>query len=59
MPVTRKGTIAFGLVYIPVEIHSATQKNDSRFNQLHKGNLTRIRYKKMDIAPAMPWVTLK
>lgn len=49
MPVAHKGAIAFGLVYIPVDIYTATQDEDIRFNQLAKDNdgvLKRVQYKK-------------
>lgn len=46
MAVSHKGAISFGLVYIPVALHTATQDNDIHFNQLHKEDHSRIRYKK-------------
>ena len=46
MPVTHKGAISFGLVHIPVVLHAATQDSDIGFNQLHKADKSRIRYKK-------------
>ncbi|NLY45826.1 MAG: Ku protein [Tissierella sp.] len=42
----RKSVIAFGMVAIPIAMHTATQDNDIRFNQLHKEDNSRIRYKK-------------
>jgi len=42
-----KSAISFGLVHIPVSLHTATQDNDVRFNQLSKENNSRIRYKKI------------
>ena len=46
MAVSHKGAISFGLVYIPVALYTATQDNDVHFNQLHKEDHSRIRYKK-------------
>lgn len=42
----RKGAIAFGLVYIPVELFTATQDDGVRFNQLAKDSMKRVRYVK-------------
>lgn len=42
----RKGAIAFGLVYIPVELFTATQDDAVRFNQLVKDSMKRVRYVK-------------
>lgn len=44
MPV--KSAISFGLVHIPISLHTATQDVDVHFNQLHKDDHSRIRYKK-------------
>ncbi len=41
-----KSAISFGLVHIPIKLHTATQDNDIQFNQLHKDDNSRIRYKK-------------
>jgi len=46
MAISHKGAISFGLVYIPVALYTATQDNDIHFNQLHKEDHSRIRYKK-------------
>lgn len=43
----QKSAISFGLVYIPVNLYAATQDNDISFNQLHKADGSRIRYKKV------------
>lgn len=43
---TQKSAISFGLVHIPIRLHTATQDNDISFNQLHKDDHARIRYKK-------------
>jgi len=42
-----KSAISFGLVYIPVSTYTATQDIDIHFNQLHKDDNERIRYKKV------------
>ncbi|HOV68861.1 MAG TPA: Ku protein [Clostridia bacterium] len=46
MPAAYKAAISFGLVYIPVELHTATQDSGIAFNQLHRECKQRIRYKK-------------
>jgi len=38
-----KSAISFGLVHIPIKLHTATQDNDISFNQLHKDDNSRIR----------------
>lgn len=43
---SRKSVIAFGMVAIPISMVVATQDNDIHFNQLHKEDHSRIRYKK-------------
>lgn len=47
MPATHKGAISFGLVHIPVVLHTATQDNDIHFNQLCKEDGSRVKYKKV------------
>lgn len=44
--VSRKSVIAFGMVAIPIAMYTSTQDNDIHFNQLHKEDNSRIRYKK-------------
>lgn len=44
--VARKSVITFGMVAIPIGMYTATQDNDIHFNQLHKEDNSRIRYKK-------------
>ncbi|HHU22416.1 MAG TPA: Ku protein [Clostridiales bacterium] len=44
--VSRKTVITFGMVAIPISLYTATQDNDIHFNQLHKEDNSRIRYKK-------------
>ena len=46
MAVAHKSVISFGLVAIPVAMYTATQDNDIHFNQLHKDDNQRIKYKK-------------
>jgi len=41
-----KSAISFGLVHIPISLHTATQNNDISFNQLHKEDHSRVRYRK-------------
>ncbi len=47
MPASHKGAISFGLVHIPVSLHTATQDNDIHFNQLCKEDGSRVKYKKV------------
>jgi len=44
--ISRKSVITFGMVAIPIAMYTATTDNDIRFNQLHKEDNSRIRYKK-------------
>jgi DNA end-binding protein Ku len=46
MAVAHKTVISFGLVAIPISMYTATQDNDIHFNQLHKDDNERIKYKK-------------
>lgn len=46
MAVAHKTVISFGLVAIPISLYTATQNNDIHFNQLHKDDHRRIKYKK-------------
>lgn len=43
-----KGSIAFGLVSIPVGLHVAVQEHRVRFNQLERGTSNRIRYRRVN-----------
>lgn len=45
--VAGRTVISFGLVAIPVAMYTAVQDNDISFNQLHKDDFQRIRYKKV------------
>lgn len=47
MPAAHKGAISFGLVHIPVALHTAIQDNDIHFNQLCKEDGSRVKYKKV------------
>ena len=47
MAVSHKGAISFGMVHIPVGLHTAIQDNDIHFNQLCKEDGSRIKYKKI------------
>ena len=44
--VSHKSVITFGMVAIPIAMYTATQDRDVHFNQLHKEDSSRIRYKK-------------
>ena len=44
--ISRKSVITFGIVAIPIAMYTTKQDNDIRFNQLHKEDHSRIRYKK-------------
>lgn len=47
MAVAKKTVISFGLVAIPIAMYTAVQDNDIHFNQLHKEDHERIRYRKV------------
>ncbi|GAB3760031.1 hypothetical protein GCM10028796_07920 [Ramlibacter monticola] len=51
-----KGAISFGLVHIPVTLHSATAENRMKFNLLNKSSMTRVGNQQVDKATgeAMP-----
>lgn len=42
-----KGTVAFGMVTIPVRLYTATQEHNIRFHQVHGADGGRIRYKRI------------
>ena len=42
-----KGSVAFGLVNVPVKLYSATEEKDVRFHQVHAQDGGRIRYKRV------------
>lgn len=45
-----KGSIAFGLVSIPVGLHGAVREQRVRFHQLERGTSNRIRYRRVNEA---------
>lgn len=47
MAYSYKGSISFGLVYIPVTLHNSIKQNDIGFNMIDKKTMSRVRYKKM------------
>lgn len=47
MAASMKGAISFGLLHVPISLHTATQDNDIRFNQLCREDGSRVRYKKV------------
>ena len=42
-----KGSVAFGLVNVPVKVYSATEERDIRLHQVHEADGGRIRYKRV------------
>lgn len=42
-----KGSIAFGLVNVPVKVYSATEDHDLKFHQVHATDNGRIQYKRV------------
>ncbi len=42
-----KGSIAFGLVNVPVKVYSATEDHDIKFRQVHAKDHGRIRYRRV------------
>lgn len=52
-----KGTISFGLVYIPVSLVSAEKKTEIRFNLLDSKDSSRIRYERVneETGEEVPW----
>src|SRR5438477_7027018 len=44
---TWKGSISFGLVYIPIAVYPATREEKISFRQLRAKDLSPIRYKKV------------
>jgi DNA end-binding protein Ku len=42
-----KGSIAFGLVNVPVKVYTATEDHDIKFHQVHVKDNGRIRYKRV------------
>lgn len=46
MQVVWKGSVAFGLVNVPVRLYTATQDNDISFHQVHAADGGRIKYQR-------------
>lgn len=46
MAYSYKGSISFGLVYIPVTLYSTIKNNDIGFNMIDKKTMSRVKYKK-------------
>ena len=46
MAYSYKGSISFGLVYIPVTLHNSIKENDIGFNMIDKKTMSRVKYKK-------------
>ena len=46
-----KGSIAFGLVNIPVRLYSATESQNLASHMLHKKDLSRIRFQRVAESP--------
>src|SRR3954467_3016537 len=42
-----KGSISFGLVYIPISVYPATREEKISFRQLRRNDLSPIKYKKV------------
>lgn len=42
-----KGSVAFGLVNVPVKVYSATEDHDLKFHQVHAKDKGRIQYKRV------------
>ena len=47
MAYSYKGSISFGLVYIPVTLHNSIKQNDIGFNMIDKKTMSRVRYKNL------------
>lgn len=47
MAATMKGAISFGLLHVPISLHTATQDNDIHFNQLCRQDGSRVKYRKV------------
>ena len=46
MAYSYKSSISFGLVYIPITLHSCVKNNDIAFNFIDKATMSRVKYKK-------------
>ena len=47
MPAAHRSVISFGLVAIPISMYTAVQDHDIHFNQLHREDQSRVRYRKV------------
>jgi DNA end-binding protein Ku len=52
-----KGTIAFGLVNVPVALYAAEQRTDLKFNLIDSRNAARVRYERVneETGREVPW----
>lgn len=46
MAYSYKGSLSFGLIYIPITLHSSVKSNDIGFNMLDRKTMSRVQYKK-------------
>lgn len=46
MAYSYRGAIAFGLVYIPIQLNLSIKENDIGFNMIEKNTKSRVKYKK-------------
>lgn len=46
MAYSYKGSLSFGLVYIPINLHNSIKENDIGFNMIDKKTMSRVKYKK-------------
>ncbi len=46
MAYSYKGSLSFGLIYIPITLHISVKNNDIGFNMLDKNTMSRVQYKK-------------
>lgn len=46
MAYSYKGSLSFGLVYIPINLHNSIKENDIDFNMIDKKTMSRVKYKK-------------
>lgn len=46
MAYSYKGSISFGLVYIPITLHNSIKNNDIGFNMIDRQTMSRVKYKK-------------
>ncbi|WP_330180044.1 Ku protein [Nocardia sp. NBC_01503] len=49
-----KGSIAFGLVNVPVKVYTATEDHDIKFHQVHAADGGRIRYERVCTVDGQP-----